>query len=213
MQAVGLLSLLCTVLFLLRSLLTGHFFFLFIPGNLLLAWTALFFGWLLVRHLKVQPWSSWQNIGLWIIWLAFLPNTWYVLTDFIHLNPTGEVSQLFDIVLIYSLVTTGFILGFTSLYLVHKEVLSRVGELVSNLFVALIILMSSFAIYLGRDLRWSTWDVVANPGGLILNVSDRALDPFGHPRAINVTILFFLTLSTTYFAFWIFVRPTHSKKR
>lgn len=213
LQAAGLLSSFCLALFFFRGLLTGHLEFIFIPGNLFLAWMALLFAWLLSRQLGLQPWSSWQNLSLTFIWLVFLPNTWYVLTDFIHLYPTGEVSQLFDVVLISSLVFPGFILGFTSLYLVHKELLKRVGDLASNITVTLIILLASFAIYLGRDLRWNTWDIITNPTGLIINVSDRFLDPFSHPRALNVTVLFFILLSTLYFSFWLFARPLQKVKK
>lgn len=213
LQAAGLLSLLCLALFFGRYLLTGHLHFWFIPGNLFLSWLSLLFAWLLVLQLRITPWSAWQNLALTFIWLVVLPNSWYVLTDFIHLYATGEVSLLYDIELISSLVICGFLLGFTSLYLVHKELLKRVGEMFSNLVVISVILLSSFAIYLGRDLRWNTWDVLADPSGLILNVSDRILDPFGHPRAINVTFLFFILLSVLYFAFWLFVRPLPEAKK
>lgn len=213
MQALGLMTLLCLALFFFRGLLTGRLHFGFIPWNLFLAWLAVVFAWLLTLQLKLQPWSSWQNIILTFIWLLFLPNTWYVLTDFIHIEPTGEVSQLYDVALMSSLMFTGFILGFTSLYLVHKELLQRLSEIASHIIAAFALLLASFAIYLGRDLRWNTWDVLANPGGVVVSVSDRILDPFGHPRALNVTLLFFLLLSTTYFAFWIFTRSLSPAKK
>lgn len=173
----------------------------------MLAWLGLVFGWLLIHQLKVTRWASWQNLCLSFLWLFFLPNTWYVLTDFIHVYPTGEISELYDIVMVGSLVITGFILGFTSLFLVHKELLKRFGARPSAYLVAGVILLSSFAIYLGRNLRWNSWDVVANPGGLILNVSDRIIDPLGHLRAFNVTGLFFVLISVMYAAVWLVFRP------
>lgn len=213
LQAMALLSGLCIGLFFIRGLLTGRLDFLFIPGNLALAWIALLLAWLLTQHLRLQPWRAWRSIALTVLWLIFLPNTWYVLTDFIHVRPTAEVSQLFDITLVFSLVFTNFILGFTSLYLVHKQMFERISETISNYLITITILLSSFAVYLGRDLRWNTWDVLADPSGLIINVSDRVLDPFGYPRALNVTLLFFVLLSSMYFAFWLFVRPEHSSKK
>lgn len=213
LMAAVLLSLLTLALFLVRSLLAGRFEFTFIPGNLALAWLALAFSWLLIKNLNIMPWSDWRSIVLTILWLVFLPNAWYVLTDFIHIEPTAEVSQLYDITLIFSLVFTGFMLGFTSLYLVHKQIFARMREALSNFLVAGIILLASFAIYLGRDLRWNTWDVISDPRGLIINVSDRVLDPFGHPRALNVTLLFFILLSSLYFAFWLFVRPEPPRQK
>jgi len=213
LASVGLLSAAAILLLAARVLLSGTVRYWFVPENLALAWIALFLAWLLAKELKNRRWLSWQNLGLTLLWLLFLPNTWYVLTDYIHIFPNGEVSQLFDIVLMSLLVFTGFILGFTSLFLVHRELLHRVSSLKSYLLVELAIFTSSFAIYLGRDLRWNSWDVIKNPGGLLVNVSDRIADPFGSQRALNVTLLFFMLISLIYFAFWLFSRPADSKFR
>jgi len=207
MISVGLLSAAAILLLAFRVLLTGTVRYWFVPENLALAWIALFLAWLLTKELKNRRWASWQNLGLTVLWLLFLPNTWYVLTDYIHIFPNGEISQLFDIVLVSLLVFTGFILGFTSLFLVHRQLLHRVGALKSYALVELSIFIASFAIYLGRDLRWNSWDVIKNPGGVLVNVSDRISDPFGSQRALNVTLLFFILISLMYLAFWIFSRP------
>jgi uncharacterized membrane protein len=210
-QGVGFLSGLTIVAYAYRVAISQSFRFGFVFENLALAWLGLMFGWLLVNGLKKRHWLSWQNIVLTILWLAFLPNTWYVLTDFLHISPTGEVSQLYDIVLMSLLVINGFILGFTSLFIVHKELLKRLSETISSVLVIIVIFISSFGIYLGRDLRWNSWDVITNPGGLVLNVSDRVIDPFGHPRAINITGLFFILLCSVYFALWLFLQPVNTR--
>jgi uncharacterized membrane protein len=207
LSAVGLLSAAVIFFLGLRTLLSGTTRYWFIPENLALAWISLFLAWLLTKELANRRWRSWQNLGLTFLWLIFLPNTWYVLTDFVHIYPTGEVSQIFDIVLMSLLVFTGFILGFASLFLIHRQLLARLRPLKSYLLIELAIVTSSFAIYLGRDLRWNSWDVIKNPGGVIVNVSDRIIDPFGSPRALNVTLLFFMLISVIYLAFWIFSRP------
>lgn len=199
-EALGLASLLCLAMLGFRAQVTGSTHYWFIPENLLLAWAGLAFGWLLVTQLKVRRWLSWQNIGLSIVWLFFLPNTWYVLTDFLHVYPTGEISELYDIVMVGTLVMTGFVLGFTSLYLVHKELTKRLSLAESWAVVESIILLASFAIYLGRVLRWNSWDLVTNTSGLIINVSDRVVDPAGNPHAWSMTGLFFVVLSVSYVA-------------
>jgi uncharacterized membrane protein len=211
LKSVGLLSALCIVFFIYRLLVTDTWRFSFIFTNLALAWLGLIFGWLLVYHLRKNSWLGWRSVALTVLWLAFLPNTWYVLTDFLHVKPTGEVSEIYDIALVGILVIVGFVLGFTSLYLVHRRMLKSISEQKSIFVVASVILLSSFAIYLGRNLRWNSWDVLANPGGIIVSVSDRIIDPFGHPRAINVTGLFFVLLSCLYFSIWMFLSP-HSQK-
>jgi len=201
--AVGLLSAADLALLLLRVLITGSGRYWFIPENLALAWLSLGLAWLLARNLKNQRWLSWQNLGLTALWLVFLPNTWYVLTDFIHVYPNGEISQLFDIILIWLLVLNGFILGVTNLFIVQRQLLARRGLFYSWLLIEGAILLSSFAVYVGRDLRWNSWDIIANPSGLLFNVSDQIVDPFGSQRSLNITFLFFIVINVTYGAFWI----------
>ena len=211
LRAAGLLSALCLSFYLVRVIVTGSWHFIFVPENLALAWLALAISWVLCQQLKVRSWHSWQNILLSLLWLFFLPNTWYVLTDFVHVDATGEISQLYDIVMMSSLVFAGFTLGFASLRLIHGEFLKRRSQVWAWWVVGGILLLSSFAIFIGRDLRWSTWDVVTNPTSVILNVSDQVVDPFGHPRGINVTSLFFVLLGTLYLTTWLTLGPP--KKR
>ncbi len=191
----------------LRFILTGTTRYFFIAENLALAWTSLFFTWLLLKRLKVKRWLSWQNVAISFLWVIFLPNTWYVLTDFIHVRATGEISQLFDVVLMGSLAMCGFGFGFTSLYLVHREMERRLSPRKSWLLISFVILLASFAIYLGRDLRWNSWDVVKTPGGLILNISDRVVDPLGQLRALNVTSMFFVLITATHIAIRFILSP------
>lgn len=211
--AVGGLSILCIIFYAYRALISQTFRYDFVLGNLALAWLGLAFSWLLVQQLKKRRWLSWQNLGLTALWLIFLPDTWYVLTDFLHVRPTGEVSELYDIVLMSILVVCGFVLGFASLFLVHKELSRRLSAQKSALLIALVIFLSSFAIYLGRVLRWNSWDVIANPGGLVLNVSDRIIDPLGHQRALNITGLFFVLICSIYFALWYILQPAKSRAK
>jgi uncharacterized membrane protein len=211
-SAAGLLSLLCLFFFVFQHFATGAIRYWFIPENLGLSWLSLIFAWALLRQLGERRWLSWQNILLTALWLGFLPNAWYVLTDFMHIYPSGDSGHLYDIVLMSTLVVSGFIVGFTSLYLVHRELQKRLGTAAGLIVIGFIILISSFAIYLGRFLRWNTWDVVTNPGGIILNVTDRIVDPLGYPRALNLTALFFIFISIIYLAIWLFLRPPVDSK-
>lgn len=211
LQSMSVLSGLSVALVAIRILITHSQLFLFLPENLALAWLGLIFSWLLVRNLKKQRWLSPVNLLLTFLWFVFLPNTWYVLTDFIHVYDRPEISQLYDIAMMSALVINGFVLGFTSLYLVHKQLFRRLGEVKSFVLVELTILFASFAIYLGRDLRWNSWDVITNPAGIIINITDRIIDPLGHPRTFNVTALFFLLISALYLALWLFIKPGKHK--
>ena len=213
LQTLGILSALCLGLFVFRLLATGVSRYWFVPENLLLAWLALFFGWVLVQQLQSRGWRNWRSLVLTGLWLLFLPNAWYIMTDFIHVFDSGEISYLYDIAMITALTLTGFLLGFASLFMVHRQLLKRLDIFSSALLIGAVILLISFAIYLGRDLRWNTWDILTNPSGLILNITDRLINPFGYPRALNVTAILFVLISTVYFALWLFLKPVATREK
>ena len=213
LQTLGIFSALCLGLFVFRLLVTGVSRYWFVPENLLLAWLALFFGWVLVQQLQNRGWRNWRSLILTVLWLLFLPNAWYVMTDFIHVFDSGEIRYLYDIAMITALTLTGFLLGFTSLFMVHRQLLKRLDIFSSALLIGAVILLTSFAIYLGRDLRWNTWDIFTNPSGLMLNITDRLINPFGYPRALNVTAILFVLISTIYFAIWLFLKPVATRER
>ncbi len=213
LQTLGILSALCLGLFVFRLLVTSVSRYWFVPENLLLAWLALLVGWILVQQLQRRGWRNWRSLVLTGLWLLFLPNAWYVMTDFIHVFDSGEISYLYDIAMITALTLTGFILGFTSLFMVHRQLLKRLDIFSSAFLIGAVILLASFAIYLGRDLRWNTWDILTNPSGLILNITDRLINPFGYPRALNVTGVLFVLISTIYFALWLFLKPVATRER
>ncbi len=212
LQMLGLLSGLCLGFFGFRLFSTGVSRYWFVPENLLLAWLALAFGWILVQQLEHRGWLNWRALALTGLWLLFLPNAWYVMTDFIHVFDTGEISYIYDIAMISTLTLTGFLLGFTSLFMVHRQIYKRLGGRNSAAVIGVVILLASFAIYMGRDLRWNTWDIFTNPSGLILSISDRLINPFGFPRALNVTAIFFVMISAMYLAIWLFLKPVATRE-
>lgn len=212
-RAIGITAGLCVSLFLIRVIYTHSWNYWFLMENLALAFIPLGFSWLLVKNLKQNRWLDLPNIILSVLWLVFLPNAWYVLTDYVHAGATTQISQLYDIVLITSLVVSGFAAGFTSLYMIHRQLLKRMSFNLAAAIVTGILLLSSFAIYVGRDLRWSSWDVVANPAGITLDVSDRVFHPLGHPRSWDMTGVVFLLLGTIYLSLWQVIGPTRAETK
>lgn len=185
-------------LLLARMVSTGSYWFWFLAWNLLLAWVPLGFTWWLVQRLRTTPWLSLPNVVLTLLWLGFLPNAFYIVSDFIHLRPTASISVLFDIVMLTSFTWNGFILGFISLFLVHQQLRRRIWNWQANAVIAVVLLLCSFAIYLGRYLRWNSWDVLVNPAGLIFDVSEPFINPASHPQAFTTTLMFFILLSSIY---------------
>jgi uncharacterized membrane protein len=184
----------------------------YLVWNLFLAWIPLGLALWLERILNTKLWSSWLALFVTLIWLGFLPNSFYVLSDFVHLTEVPRVDIVFDVVMFGSFALNGLVLGYLSLFLVHSQLRKRLSPRVSYSLVAVVLLISSFAIYIGRDLRWNTWDVVLSPASLLFDVSDRLISAGARPEVVSTTLSFFVLLSTTYVVVLYAVRALRQQK-
>jgi uncharacterized membrane protein len=176
-----------------------------IAWNLLLAWIP--FGLALFVYERARPgrWSVGLAV-LGVLWLLFLPNAPYIVTDLKHVGNGGSVPVLYDVLLLAAAAWAGLLLGLTSLFLMHAVARRLVGAVSAWALVVGVLALSSFGIYLGRVQRWNSWDVVVRPGQLSSDVARGLLDPLAHPRPIAVTILFTTFLLASYLVFYSFVR-------
>lgn len=170
--------------------------------NVFLATLPLLFALRLVHVLGYKRWSSWEPTLWTLLWLLFLPNSFYMVSDFIHLREVSADNILYDAVMFSSFIYVGLLLGFCSLYAIHHELRRRLRPVASAAWVGLTLLICSFAIYIGRDLRWNSWDVIFNPGGLLFDVSDRLLRPEAYPGMIVTVVSFFALLASLYAIVW-----------
>lgn len=191
-------SLISVALYIIRMAAGESNRYWFLNWNLLLAWVPLVLAWLLKERLKQSSWLSWRNLLLTALWLGFLPNSFYIVSDFIHLHSSGEVSLLYDIVVFVSFTWNGFVLGFASLYLIHQQLLRKIRRRDAHVLIGVILLLCGYAIYLGRYLRWNTWDVLVNPAGLLFDVSERLINPAARPQMFATTAMFFVLLTSMY---------------
>ncbi len=131
-------------------------------------------------------------------WFLFFPNAPYIVTDLIHLGYRYDVPLWYDAMLIFSFAWNGLLLGLISLWIVHRLVEDWFGVWMGWLLAGLTLLASGFGVYLGRFERWNSWDIIADPYGLALNMLDPLLNPMAHPRTLAVTILFAAFLTVAY---------------
>jgi len=185
----------------------------YLVWNLFLAWLPLVFSYGLVRILRHRLWSEWSAISLSLAWLLFLPNSFYIVSDFIHLQDVPRSYILFDSLTFTLFVLNGLALGYTSLYMVQSQLRQRLGVVHAGSFAAGVLLLCSFAIYLGRDLRWNSWDVLVNPAGIIFDISERIIRPLRHPEAFTTTLMFFIFLSGIYLVVWNLARSMHPNEQ
>jgi uncharacterized membrane protein len=183
--------------------LQNHSFqFAYLVWNLFLAWLPLAFALRLTNLLRDKLWSSWEGLLYSVLWLVFLPNSFYMISDFIHLQDVPRVNLLYDSVMFTSFIYSAVVVGFTSLYLMHMQLHRRLGGRVAAGFIGSTLLVCSFAIYVGRDLRWNSWDILTNPGGLLFDLSDRLIHPASYPVMFTTVIGFFVLLSSMYNLVW-----------
>jgi uncharacterized membrane protein len=173
--------------------------------NLFLAWIPFALALLIYdRHRRgarpVQP------LALGLLWLLFFPNAPYIVTDFGYLTDMTGKTFWFEGLLIGTAAVTGLLLGFMSLYLIQAIVRRVAGARYAWLFVFVALALSSVGVYLGRVLRWNSWDVFVRPGSLLAELARVLVDPFAHPRPIAMTILFTSFLLASYAIFYSLAR-------
>ena len=171
--------------------------------NLFLAWIPFVLAYLAYA-------LSWRRALLYLIvpifallWLIFFPNAPYLITDIQHLGEGfGEAPVWFDVILLIWFSWTGLLLGVVSLYLMQEIVKETFGKFIGWVLVFSVSILSSIGVYLGRFLRWNSWDLWHNPIEIMRDAWQllRKLSP----SAMGFTALFtvfFLFVYLTLYAF------------
>src|SRR6266511_251150 len=176
-----------------------------IAWNLLLAWIPFALALIVYERARAGV-STLSLVAATMLWLLFLPNAPYIVTDLKHVGRGGGVPVLYDVLLLSAAAWTGLLLGLTSLFLMHAVARRLVGAVNAWALVVGVLALSSFGIYLGRVQRWNSWDVFVRPGSLLGEIASGLLHPLSHPRPIAVTILFTSFLLASYLVFYSFAR-------
>ena len=122
------------------------------------------------------------------------------MTDFIHLFSRPTAPPWFDILLLISFAGTGLLLAYGSVAGVQCEVERRFGTQASWCVAVSALFLSAFGIYLGRFLRWNSWDVFLAPLRLLSVMAQRAFEPSLHQRTMAITLLYGTGLVLGYLA-------------
>lgn len=123
------------------------------------------------------------------LWLIFFPNAPYILTDLQHLARESSSAPLwYDVIVMVWFSWTGLLLGLVSLYLMHDIVHRTFGRWLGWAFVFLVSGLSSFGVYLGRFVRFNSWDLLNDPKEIVVMILGLAVDP--SKRLVAFTILF-----------------------
>lgn len=176
--------------------------------NLFLAWIPFVLAYLAYT-------LSWKKRLLYLVipitaflWLIFFPNAPYILTDLQHLAKESTSAPLwYDVIVMVWFSWTGLLLGLVSLYLMHDIIQRTFGRMAGWAFVFIVSGLSSFGVYLGRFVRFNSWDLLNDPKEIVVTILGLAIDP--SMRLIAFTILFavfYLFVYLTLYSFAHLVR-------
>ena len=204
---VSMLLMWCATMIVVRRERTGSGYYVFLLANLFLACVPLFFSTVLrsAIHWRLH-WT--MKLACFGLWLLFLPNAPYILTDILHLNRSSNAPAWYDLALLLSCSGTGLLLGYLSLIDVQGIVARSFGSASGWIFALVSLVLSGFAIYLGRFLRWNSWDVLVEPNRLFT-----ILDVLTRTQALAVTLIFGVILALGYITLRILlVHPSSPQK-
>jgi uncharacterized membrane protein len=168
----------------------------FLGWNLVLAWVPYLISLYATRLHQVGASRFWVW-SIAILWLLFLPNAPYIVTDLLHLHAKPPVPLWFDVILLFSAAWTGLLLGFISLRQMHKIIADRVqNRFWEHSLVIGILALTGYGVWLGRFHRWNSWDIVSRPHRLFVDIfHSLTQNPVAaHAWTISGVLFVFLTL-------------------
>jgi uncharacterized membrane protein len=204
-KVMALSSAMSVMLLYFRIQWSGNLHYTFLVWNLFLAWIP-FLCALAITEMSKQSNSKLVLGSLFCSWLIFFPNSPYILTDLFHLHLKQDIPLWFDLVLILSFAWNGLILGYTSLFEIHRFLNKLFSKKTVWCFVIGIMILCGFGIYLGRYPRWNSWDIVSNPIALMSDVFNMLLHPLDNTRMVGVTFFFSLFLIVSYLTLNTFIQ-------
>lgn len=173
----------CLALILLRVKYTQSITYMFLIWNLFLVGIP----YAISQLLRINHWIKSKSVLLiasLCFWLLFLPNAPYIITDLIHLNHISSSIIWFDAFLIFLFAANGLLLAILSMADVYTICKEKWNTTIAYLNTIIISFLSGFGIYLGRYLRWNSWELFTQPYHLFKDI----INSFQNTKAIGVTI-------------------------
>lgn len=175
--------------------------FLFLVWNLCLAWIP----WQISRQLgKAGPLMFWAGF---VVWLLFLPNAPYLVTDLIHLRHRAPIPLWYDALVFFLFAVAGWVLGSYSLAQMDRNLRQRLRPAWTNTLMGAAILLSGLGVYIGRFRRWNSWDALLRPDDLLADL----LGSFTQTPVLLEALLFSgLMAALLALSYWITASPNYT---
>jgi len=190
-----------------RVVHTEHRHFIFLVWNLFLAYIPYFISTQLTRmgaRGEGTRTGAKRGLGWWmlaLLWLLFIPNSFYIITDLYHLGDLYNdrtMPQWFDLAMILSFVWNGLLLGVLSVRQMERIFLPRLTLLGELLFLYPVMWLNALGIYIGRYLRYNSWDIVTDPTRLLRDIATMVVHPLRHQNTWDMVLCFSILMTLIY---------------
>jgi len=191
---------------------TGRQVYLYLNWDMFLAWVpvgvAIVLDWIALGKDRLHAGHYLLLLPVGMVWLFFYPNSGYLITEivhpFLHYKPAAGVSFFYEIefwqhlFLFFSAGVIGLFLGFYSLFSVQELVKRQFGRVIGWIFAVTVLLLSSYGIYIGRFIRWNSWDVFTRPRVLLTDLASMLTDKERVVHIVSFSKVIFLCLLLSY---------------
>ena len=186
------------LLLLVRVIVTGSLNYLFLPWNLFLAFIPYWItGWVTRDGTRMK--NKLKLVPALALWLLFVPNSFYIITDLFHLTHIETAPKWFDLLLVFSFAWNGIVCGIISLRRVELIMLTGSGKKFSMLMIFGVIWLNAFGIYIGRYLRFNSWDIVNDPFSLLAEIMTMVANPLDNRYGWGMTFCYAAFIAFLYF--------------
>lgn len=162
--------------------------YIFLIWNLILATIPYVIGLYLYTKRNQQQSIISYSILL-FTWLMFLPNAPYILTDLIHLRIREGFLLLLDLIILLFCAWIGLMMCLYSIKDMQQIIQLKYGKQWSIPFTIIIPFVCAFGVYLGRFLRYNSWDIVFNFDTVAIDILKHIVFPHQHIEAVTITFL------------------------
>ena len=183
-----------------RILLFGSDYYIYLLWNIVLAILPFIISSILLLFATKGNFNIFLFIVGGILWLLLIPNAPYIVTDLIHMHERQAMPLIYDSFLLFSSALVGLILGMYSLSQINQIIKMKFNKFSSEVIIIAIILFTSFGVYLGRFLRFNSWDIFNSPMSFINGVGNIFSQPNSITQAFVYTGLFFFFIYMSYSA-------------
>ncbi|MFL5772924.1 MAG: DUF1361 domain-containing protein [Flavisolibacter sp.] len=180
-----------------RMIYTGNVLFGFLAWNLFLAFVPYFFSSWIEKNIHKPKLILLAAV---LSWLVFIPNTFYILTDLFHLDRNNEMPLWYDLALILSFAWNGLFLGILSVRQMERVFEKYFRKKSGILFILPVMTLNGLGVFVGRYLRFNSWDIFADPFQLMREMLYLFIHPIRNRFDWSMIVCYTVLLSVMYFS-------------